>query len=356
MNPIILEDLIDITSRGLPFGELRGKTVLISGANGFLPAYMVETLLHFNEIASQDSNRSKPTRLIALARNAQKAQQRFAHYLGRPDLELLIQDVCDPIHVPGPVDYVIHAAGQASPKYYGADPAGTLAASTLGTHRLLELAREKNSRGFLFFSSGEIYGHLAASQIPTAETEYGSLDPTAVRSCYAEGKRAGETMCIAWQHQHRVPAKIVRPFHTYGPGMALDDGRVFSDFVADIVDGRDIMMKSRGEALRPYCYLSDAVEGFFRVLLLGSNGLAYNVGNPANEVTVAELAHKLAGLFPEKNLKVIQSKEPASAGYIRSTFQRTCPRIDRMRDLGWNPLHSIESGFKRTVMSYLWAP
>jgi UDP-glucuronate decarboxylase len=352
LNPIVLEDLIDITSRGLAFGELRGRTVLISGANGFLPAYMVETLLHLNTQAAQDA----PARVIALVRNELKARKRFAHHLGRADLQFLVQDVCDPIHIPGPVDYVIHAASQASPKYYGTDPVGTLAANTLGTHRLLELAREKNSRGFLFFSSGEIYGHLNASQIPTAETEYGPLDPTALRSCYAEGKRAGEALCVAWHHQHRVPAKIVRPFHTYGPGMALDDGRVFSDFVADVVHDRDIVMKSRGEALRPYCYLSDAVEGFFRILFLGKEGTAYNLGNPAAEVTVAELAQKLVELFPEKGLKVVPSDEPPTAGYLKSPFHRTCPQIDRIRELGWNPRHTIESGFRRTVMSCLWKP
>jgi UDP-glucuronate decarboxylase len=348
VNPIVLEDLVDITSRGLAFEAFYGKTVLISGANGFLPAYMVETLLYLNAQAPA------PIRVIALVRNQQKAEERFSHYLGRTDLELLVQDVCDPIHIPGPVDYVIHAASQASPKYYGTDPVGTLTANTLGTQRLLELARAKKSRGFLFFSSGEIYGQLAVEQIPTAETDYGPLDPTAVRSCYAEGKRAGETMCVAWHHQHGVPAKIVRPFHTYGPGMALDDGRVFSDFVADIVQDRHIVMKSRGEALRPYCYLSDAVEGFFRVLLLGQAGIAYNLGNPAAEVTVAELAHKLVGLFPEKQLKVIQSEEPTAAGYIKSPYHRTCPKIDRILGLGWSPRHSIESGFKRTVMSCLW--
>lgn len=354
MNPILLEDLIDITSRGLALDRLRGKTVLISGAGGFLPAYMVETLLYLNQRA--DAQGDVPIRVIALVRNEQKARRRFAHHQGCSDLEFLVQDVCEPIQVSGPVDYVIHAASQASPKYYGIDPAGTLAANTVGTHRMLELAREKRSLGFLFFSSGEIYGHLTESQIPTAETEYGPLDPATVRSCYAEGKRVGETMCVAWHHQHKVPAKIVRPFHTYGPGMALDDGRVFSDFVADIVQGRDIVMKSRGEALRPYCYLADAIEGFFRVLLLGTDGTAYNVGNPAAEVTVAELAHKLVALFPEKNLKVVQSEEPAPVGYLKSPFQRTCPRIDRIRKLGWNPRHSIESGFKRTVASYLWKP
>ena len=348
MNPIVIEDLVDITSRGLAFGEFSGKTVLISGANGFLPAYMVETLLHLN------TQGSAPVRVIALVRNRQKAEKRFAHYQGRADLELFVQDVCDPVCIPGPVDYVIHAASQASPKYYGTDPVGTITANTLGTQRLLELAREKQSRGFLFFSSGEIYGQLTPEQIPTAETDYGPLDPTALRACYAEGKRAGENMCVAWNHQHQVPAKIVRPFHTYGPGMALDDGRVFSDFVADIVHGRHIVMKSRGEALRPYCYLSDAVEGFFRVLLLGQEGMAYNVGNPAAEVTVAELAKKLVGLFPEKLLKVIQSEEPLAAGYIKSPYHRTCPKIDRILGLGWSPRHSIESGFKRTVMSCLW--
>ena len=108
---------------------------------------------------------------------------------------------------------------------------------------------------FLFLSSGEVYGAIDSVHIPTGEKEYGFIDPTDVRSCYGESKRMGETMCISYFHQFNIPSKIVRPFHTYGPGMQLDDGRVFADFVSDIVNGKDIVMKSDGSAIRAFCIL-----------------------------------------------------------------------------------------------------
>jgi nucleoside-diphosphate-sugar epimerase len=260
------------------------------------------------------------------------------------------------LSVEGPVDYIIHAASQASPKYYGQDPVGTLSANVFGTHHLLRLAREKRSRGFLFFSSAEVYGEVNPRQIPCPESVYGSVDPMQVRSCYAESKRLGETLCVAWAHQHGVPARIVRPFHTYGPGMALDDGRVFSDFVADVAAGRDIIMRSDGTAVRAYCYLADAVAGYFTVLLKGQNGQAYNVGNNRAEASVLELAKRLVALYPEKNLKVIQVAEPPRPGYLASKVSRVSPDTTKIEALGWRPVHSLESGFRRTIHSFLLGP
>ena len=346
-NRIIEEDLNRITSASLPWAEFAGRTVLISGANGFLPAYMVETLLHLNEQGGR-----APTHVIALVRNREKAEVRFAHYRNQTALRFLVQDVCTPVELEGPVDFVVHAAAQASPKYYGVDPVGTLSANVLGTHNLLRLAKEKQSRGFLFFSSGEVYGQVDPSRIPTKEDAYGTLDPTDVRSCYGESKRFGETMCVSWAHQYHVPAKILRPFHTYGPGMKLDDGRVFADFVADIINHRDIVMKSDGTAVRAFCYLADAVVGFFTVLLKGEVGQAYNVGNHRAEVSIRDLAHILVDLFPEKRLRVIEHSEAKAPGYLRSPVVRTCPDISKARRLGWEPTTTLEDGFRRTIWSF----
>jgi nucleoside-diphosphate-sugar epimerase len=207
--------------------------------------------------------------------------------------------------------------------------------------------------GFLYFSSGEVYGQVDPSQIFITESAYGYVDPTDVRSCYAEGKRLGETMCVCWAHQYQVPAKIVRPFHTYGPGMRLDDGRVFADFVADILNNRDIMMKSDGTAVRAFCYLADAIQGFFKVLLKGQIGQAYNVGNDKGEVSVLELAQILVSLVPEKKLKVVKNIGMEAPGYIKSKISRNCPDISKVRRLGWEPTVSVVEGFRRTIRSYL---
>ncbi len=344
---VIEEDLARIASADLPWSIFEGKTVLISGANGFLPAYIVETLLYLNEINGQG------TKVVGLVRNRRKALSRFSAYQGRDDLEFIVQDVCEPIVVTQKVHFVIHAASQSSPKYFGKDPVGTMSANLLGTHNLLTIAKENNSEGFLFFSTGEVYGEVDKANIPTKETEYGYLDPATVRSCYAESKRAAETMCIAWFHQFGVPAKIVRPFHTYGPGMNLDDGRVFSDFVADIVANNNIVMRSDGSAKRAFCYLADATLGFLTVLINGENGQAYNVGNENGEVTVLDLAERLATLFPNKCLHVVKHQPIHREGYLKSAITRNCPDTSKIRALGWNPITPVESGFRRTIESFL---
>jgi len=350
-NPIIEEDLENIIQAELPWHLLEGQRVLISGANGFLPAYMVETLLYLNE---KRFARNRNVQVLGLVRNRDKALKRFSHYRERNDLELLVHDMSSPVFpiIEGDVSYVIHAASQASPRYYGTDPVGTLLPNVVGTYNLLELSRKRNIRSFLFFSSGEVYGEVRAGNIPTKESDYGYLDPTNIRSCYAESKRMGETMCVSWFQQFNVPAKIVRPFHTYGPGMDLQDGRVFADFVRDIVQSRNIHMKSDGSAVRAFCYLSDAIRGFFSVLLKGNNGEAYNVGNEQGEISIAALAELLTTLYPEKGLVVVRDNVNEPQGYLQSKISRNSPDSAKIGALGWKPVVSLREGFDRTIRSF----
>jgi UDP-glucuronate decarboxylase len=344
-NPIVEEDLKTITASPLPWERLRCKTVLISGASGFVPAYMLETLLYLNE------SRNAGIHAVALVRNRDKAMRRLGHLNGRADLTVTVQDVREPYRGPAAVDFVIHAASQASPKYYGSDPAGTFEANVVGTKRMLEVARAAGSEGFLFFSSGEVYGQLDDPSIPVREDTFGRLDPVQLRSCYAEGKRAGETLCACWHAQYGVPASIVRLSHTYGPGMELNDGRVFADFVADVVARRDIVMKSDGSARRPFCYLADATVAFFTILLKGESGQAYNVGSD-RETSILELAETLCRLFPERNLKVVRQYRASDGNYIASPVAGGHFDLSKIRTLGWETKTGIEEGFMRAVRSY----
>ena len=160
-------------------------------------------------------------------------------------------------------------------------------------------------------------------------------------------------MCVAWAHQYGVPAKIVRPFHTYGPGMRLDDGRVFADFVADVVNHRNIVMASDGSARRAFCYLAEAVAGFFTVLFKGAVAQAYNVGNDRGELSILELARLLAGLHPGSPLEVVLDEAAKSPDYLKSKITRNCPDISKIRQLGWEPKVSASEGFQRTIQYYL---
>jgi len=352
-HPVVQEDLERVLQEDLPWHRFDGATVLVTGASGFLATYIVETLLARNELRNPSAAAARSrTRVLALVRSEGKARARYGHVLGRGDLEIRVGDASVPFVEPGPIDFIVHAASLATPNAYGVDPVGTLLPNAVGTCHVLELAREKGSQGVLFFSSGEVYGVMDPTDIPTSEDQMGRLDPAALRACYAEGKRVGETLCVAYAHQYGVPTRIVRPFHTYGPGMALNDGRVFSDFVGDIVAGHDIVMKSNGRAVRPFCYISDATRGFFTALLLGTDGQPYNVANPAAEVSVRELAETLVAGFPERALKVVRTDRDPGDPYLESPAPRSGLDVSRLKRLGWVPSTSIVDGFQRTVRSF----
>lgn len=347
MNRIKRQDLEYIVSTKLPWERLEGKHILISGANGFMASYIVEAILFLN-----DTRFKKAAKVFAIVRNKKKAHARFRDYCKRDDLTFVIRDVCVPFKLENKIDLVIHAAGKPSPKFYAKYPAGTLLPNVLGTYNLLELARKNKVEAFLFFSSGEIYGDLLKKAIPVREDVYGYLDPLDARSCYCESKRMGENMCSSWHMQFRVPVKIVRPFHTYGHGIDLKDGRMLADFISDVTRSRNIILKSKGDTVRTFCYIADAVAGFFTVLFKGEDGQAYNVGNDGAKASIKGLAHLLASLFPQKHLKVIMREGARSHAHNKSYAKVIVPNTGKIRRLGWAPAYTLKDGFLRTIESY----
>ncbi len=346
LNAIIEEDMEMISKTNLPWNNLKNKTILISGANGMLPAYMVETLLYLNE------KKNLGVTIIGLVRNKEKAFKRFKNYQGRNELQLLTQDVTQVFTIKKKIDYIFHAASQASPQYYGTDPVGTLLANVLGTYYLLELGKLNSIESFLYFSSGEVYGEITEKNIPTDETMYAYFDHLKLRSCYGESKKMAETMCIAYTHQFGFPVKIVRPYHVYGPGVNLNDSRSFANFISDVINNRDITLFSNGSTIRSFCYLADATAGFFSVLLKGKSTEAYNIGNPNISLSIFQLAECLIKLFPNKKLKIIRRERLKTDTYMPSTIKISSPNISKAVNLGWKPNVSIEEGLKKTVRSF----
>lgn len=339
------EDFTAITTSPLiNWQAFANANVLITGANGFLPAYMAKTLLNLNTTLLKHS----PCRVLALVRNYKHAREVFAPYLDRQDLVLITQDVSESLSLPYPIHYIIHAASPASPRFYKDAPLSVIYPNVLGTINMLNLARTNPVRSILYFSSGEVYGEFAGE---IDENAYGIVDPTSLRSCYAESKRMGENLCIAYGSEYGLPVKIVRPFHTYGPGMKLDDGRVFADFVRSVVMGQDIVLTSSGEAKRSFLYLSDATLAYFLILTKGANNEAYNVANEQGVVSIKELAQIIASLFPEKGLKV--RFEPPNESYMPSPILSCDVKTAKLNALGFTPKVSIEEGFSKTIRSYL---
>lgn len=348
MNNIIKEDLKIICSSNLDWGKFKNSTVLISGAYGMLPSYMVFTLFHLNEI-----DPSLNIKVIALCRNYDKAKKRFGDFLGNPLFTIMCEDVTNKIQINGDVHYIIHAASPASSQFYGIDPIGVISPNIFGTKNLLELAREKKSKGFLFFSSGEVCG-IVDKKVVTEE-DSGYLDPTDVRNCYGESKRMGENMCQCWYHQHKVPTVVVRPEHTYGPTMDLkNDRRVFAEFVSDIVNNKDIVVKSDGLSIRTFCYISDATDGFFRVLLKGTPGESYNVGNSDGRISIGNLADLIVSMYPEKKLKVVYKNREQNNSYLENKHKiRPMLSTAKIEKLGYKCRFNLRDGFYRTIKSFI---
>lgn len=348
MNRIVREDIESIIdSSCIDWNVFRDKTILITGANGMLPSYMALTVLRLNQ--RFDLN----IKLICLVRNKAKADIVFSDFIGDKNLEFIVQDVSSPISYEGELHYIIHAASQASPKYYGIDPVGTAKANLLGTINLLELAKEKRVESFLFFSTSGVYGSLPSDDIAIDESMNGKIDQLNINSCYFESKRMAENLCCSYSYQYGVPAKIIRIFHTLGPNMDLNDGRAFSDFCKSVVDGNDIVLKSDGSARRTFCYVTDAIVGFFLVLTKGNSREAYNVGSSVQEVSMKELAQKLSGLYPAKNIKVKFDIDKQSVTYskMRNRVNRIIPNTEKIVGLGWEENVDYLTAFNRVIIS-----
>lgn len=342
----IIEDDLKVISSALEDTLNSRRRILVTGATGFIAYYIVESLLSIQQLFDRDII------VYALARNKDKFQKRYSHHKDNKNLKFICQDINHDLKEIEHLELtdIIHAASYASPKYFGKDPIGTLLANTRGTLNLLEYAQGRKLQRFLFISSAEVYGKVEKSEI--VETDYGYIDPMSLRACYGESKRMGENMCVAWFHQKSLPILVVRPFHTYGPGMELDDGRVYADFVKNIVELKNIALNSDGRAERAFCYLSDAVIGIITVLCKGKPGEAYNLGNPKATISIKELAYLVQGLFPERSTRVDFSQE-TPPGYLPSGIDCVRPNIEKLAELGWQANIGLEVGFRKTIESYI---
>ncbi|WP_225353766.1 NAD-dependent epimerase/dehydratase family protein [Lacticaseibacillus sharpeae] len=312
-SEIIQRDLELIVQQSVDWEKLRGSTVLISGVTGMLATYMAFTLRYLNH--KYDLN----IKAILTYRNKKKLENKFAGMLDYDKFQFVQNDVVDYMNVDGPVDWIIHAASNASPKYILSDPVGIIEANTVGTKQLLKLALEKHSKGFHFLSTREVYGQSFPGVNTIAENQYGALNTLEARSCYPESKRLAETLIESFSNQYGMPFTISRIAHSYGPGMAINsDGRIMSDLIYDAVNARDIVLKSKGDAERAFCYVADAVAAIFMVMLNGDNKNVYNVANEDNPISIAKLAQEFVDIFPERNLKVVFDIPASKSELMRS--------------------------------------
>ncbi len=339
-SPVIEHDLDEILGRDLPWQRLSGSTVLVTGASGMLPSYAIYSLLALND------RHGAGITVHGLVRNEAKARRLLANVLERPDFHLVVQDVSQPLELPGPLDHVIHGASAARPVLHGTDPVATIKANLLGSFHLLDLSVAKRSRSFVLMSSAEVYGAQPADVELIEEQSYGGFDILNPRACYPEGKRAAETICAAYQAQFGIECRLARFGHIYGPGMALDDGRVQADFAANVVAGQDIVLNSDGSAMRTYTYVADAIAGLFYALLRGDQ-MAYNIADPAGLVSIRRLAELFTQVRPKKGLRLVFTNSSDARSY--SPARRQGLSSERLNALGWRPMVNLPTGLDRMV-------
>ena len=313
-----------------------------------LASYLVYYLIWLNEM--QDAR----IRIIALVRSTKKGNRRFGSYLFAPYFSMRMDNICAPLNIDEPVDYIIHAASLASPQYYGPNPVEVSGPNVLGTYYLLQLARQKSVKGFLFFSTGDIYGKMPQDIGNFSEEQIGIMDPLDAHSCYGESKRMGENWCASFAREYHVPTRSVRITHTYAPTMDVEhDPRVFASFMKCLMNHQDIIMLSDGTAKRPFCYIADAVAAFLLILLKGENGQAYNMSNEHEFLSIGELAEILVTLEPEKHLQVVRKQRTSNDVYMENKANRgNCSSSAKLRALGWTCEYDVRRGFSQ-VLRYL---
>ncbi len=358
LEELLRRDLDDIGRRLADvFVRMEGGSLLITGGGGFLGYYLVQAVTHHNATAPREA-RIDVTVWDNYARGVPAWLESLA---ARGEVTLRRHDVRDPLPEPMPAfDWIVHAAGIASPIYYRRHPIETMDANVGGLRRLLDHAAarahsDRPVRGLLFFSSSEIYGDPPPPHVPTPEDYRGNVSCTGPRACYDESKRYGETLCVNFARVHGVPVRIARPFNNYGPGLKITDRRVIPDFCRDVLEGRDIVMLSDGSPTRTFCYAADAVCGYYRVLVLGRDGRAYNIGADAPEVSMRDLARRVvdvaARLFDYRGEVVHQP--PRDDEYLVDNPSRRRPDLTRARtELGYDPRVDLDEGLRRSLVWY----
>ena len=341
VNSLYREDVNMVASLSLPWEQLSGKNVVLSGATGMIGSFFTDVLMKKNEEGLN-------TTIFALTRNPEKAANRFSAFSDNQRLVYLRYDAGKPIEFdyPETAHVVLHLASNTHPVQYATDPIGTITTNIVGLMNLLEFAVDHQAERFVFASSNEIYGENRGDTERFTEDYCGYIDSNTLRAGYPESKRCGEALCQAYRIQKGLNVVIPRLTRTYGPTMLPSDTKALSQFIKKGVAGEDIVLKSEGRQYYSYQYVSDTVSGLFTVLLLGKDGEAYNIAHESSDITLRELASTIA----EFNGKQVRFEIPdaiESAGYSTATKARL--NGTKLEALGWHPVYNILEGVRRTI-------
>jgi nucleoside-diphosphate-sugar epimerase len=341
---IIEEDVRAIVKEvGESIHQLENKKILITGAGGMIGSYLVYALMYANKHILKN-----PATLYLVIRTKKEPFGKDAkiHYLHI--------DIAKETPSLRGVHYMVHAASKAAPKIYMVDRIDTMNANILGLYHLLEIC-DQQLKSFLYFSSCDVYGEPNTNQL-IKEDYVGTTDHLSARSCYAEAKRACETICINYFWEKELPIKIARIFHTFGPGLDLYDGRSFSDFTRFGLEKKDITIKGDSKKKRTYLYVKDTAIMLLKLLLSGENGHIYNIGNKNNLVSIGGFANLFKEAFNKRYKREIHVVEDVKGNisYYQGAVNAIRPDMHKFkRDFNYEPKTGIKEAVERTVEHYL---
>lgn len=343
---VIVQDMDQIIQNAqIPWEQLRHKTVFVTGATGLIGRTLVNALLHRNMVCMDG------IAVTALVRDVKKGEKMFLSALEEHSgLKLMEGSVEQIPEIAGPIDYVIHCACPTGSRYFVDHPVDTIQTIMEGTKNILELAKQKASKGVVFLSSMEVYGAVETEQL-LSEDMLGAVNTMSPRSCYPLGKRMAENLCCGYWYQYGVPVTICRLAQTFGPGVLADDGRVFAYMARCAMTGTDIELATSGGKKNMYLYTADAVTAILTLLLRGKPAMAYNAANPETYCSVKEMAQAVAGTFGQEKICVrtnVNANETVK--YRPGTF--LCLDTSKLQALGWKPSVGLMEMYKRMMSAF----
>ena len=337
------EDLENIADSNISVEELRGSSILITGATGLVGSQMVRALACINRRKNAD------IRILALVRSVEKARKIFGKLLDRGDVAVVVADLNESFYVDETVDYIIHGAAVTASKLMVSQPVETIRTAIGGTENILKLALTNKVKSMVYLSSMEVYGTWDGSGMVTEE-KMGYVNPLVVRSNYPESKRMCENMCIAYLSEYDVPVKIARLAQTFGAGILPGENRVFAQFARSAMNRTDIILHTTGQSEGNYCYTADTIRAVLTILVKGENGEAYNISNEETHTTIAEMAEFAAAKLADGKIRVIYDiPKENTFGYAADTKMKLSS--SKMRGLGWQPQYSLEESYRRMMGS-----
>lgn len=341
-NPLYLEDVKAVAELPLPWEQFQRSSVVISGATGLIGSFLTDVIMYRNQTLGMNC------KVFALARNGQRAKERFSAWNDGQFLRIMLYDIRQPLTFDEAesVGYVLHLASYTHPLAYATDPIGTITVNVIGLKNMLDFAAERRAKRTAFASSCEIYGENRGDVELFTEDYCGYIDCNTLRAGYPESKRCGEALCQAYHSQKGLDVVIPRLTRSYGPTMLMSDTKAISQFIRKAMNREDIVLKSAGTQYYSYTYVADAVAGFLTVLLCGKTGEAYNIADAASDITLKDLAMLIANTVGKK--VVFETPDTLeSSGYSKATKVRLDSA--KLQSLGWTAKYTLEQGIHKTM-------